>query len=256
MTYKFLRKVNKVGYLTPEKGSFSSLYLQVRKLEKRVLTDNQLRSLPKLAPGNSHFKEWQLRQKSTTRFIAYLEKKDKPLKILDLGCGNGWFTHKMAQIAEENVVLGLDINIPELEQAAKVFEKSNLQFGYGNIEELSSQFKNTFDLITINAAMQYFNNCTAILKLLKSFLTPSGEIHIIDSPFYEMSEISDAKERTLNYYSELGFPEMAKFYYHHNKKDVEEFEVLYSPKKSFINKLSRRKESPFPWLKYCHEKTN
>jgi len=253
MELNFLKKVNNVSYLNQERGGFSSLYLKVRAHENRILTDNQLSQLPYVSPDNSLFKEWSLRQKSAVRFINYLKKKNKPLKILDLGCGNGWFTHKMAKITPRNYVLGMDINISELEQAAKVFANDNLHFVYGDIFALKDHFESSFDVITVNAAIQYFRELSELILLLKSFLTNSGELHIIDSPFYEPKAVSEARERTRNYYSKLGFPKMAEYYHHHSKEDVSEFELLYFPKKSLINRLRGVTDSPFPWLKYTNE---
>ena len=253
MELKFLRKINNVGYLTPNRDDFSSLYLKVRDHENRVLTDKQLSQLPNLVPGNPHHKEWSLRQKSTSRFTDYLKKKNKPLRILDLGCGNGWFTNKMALIAPNYIVLGIDINPPELEQAARVFRRENLHFVFGDIYAIADLFRNSFDMITVNATIQYFGELSKLIALLKTFLTASGEIHIMDSPFYNPAAVAAAKERTFSYYSELGFPKMAEYYHHHSKEDVKEFEVLYFPKKSLVKRLTRRKDSPFPWLKYTNE---
>lgn len=251
MNLNFLYSENGVGYLTAKKTIFSQLYLQVREREQRVLTDEQVARLPQSVPGEVHHKEWRVRRKSTDRFLDYLKKKSAPLQILDIGCGNGWFTHLLASVSKENKVVGLDINRLELEQAARVFQKENLQFVFGDIFSLTGQFQNRFHLITINASVQYFHDFRKLLSLLKSFLRRDmGEIHIIDSPFYKKADIVAARSRSEKYYSDLGFPEMAEHYFHHSVEEVNDFEVLYRPKKSLLDNLSGRVDSPFKWLCY------
>lgn len=120
---------------------------------------------------------------------------------MDIGCGNGWFSNILSKI-ENSKVGGLDINPIELEQADRVFKKENLQFYYGDIFQIK-EFEKQFDAITLNACVQYFPNFKLLLDKLKSFSTPGGEIHIIDSPFYKNEEISNAKERTYKYFQAL-----------------------------------------------------
>jgi len=136
-----------------------------------------------------------------------------------------------------------------LEQAARVCQKENLQFIHGDIFQIGSKFYDQFDIITLNSSIQYFKNFGHVLKQLKLFLKPCGELHIIDSPFYNEHDILKAKKQTKIYYKRLGFPEMADYYYHHNISDVRDFEILYNPKQSVLKKFTREKDSPFYWLK-------
>ncbi|WP_052503433.1 bifunctional 2-polyprenyl-6-hydroxyphenol methylase/3-demethylubiquinol 3-O-methyltransferase UbiG [Lacinutrix sp. Hel_I_90] len=234
-----------VYYLTAENNTFSRLYLIVRDKEQRVLTDAQVKKLPHL-----NLYEWRLRKKSTERFANYIASKNTALKILDIGCGNGWFSNKIVEVSDGNEVIGLDVNREELEQAARIFHKTNLYFVYADIFKISEFFKAQFDIITLNGSIQYFENFDVLMSVLKSFLKPKGEIHIIDSPFYKASEISMAKERTKAYYTKLGVPEMAANYFHHSISEIKEFEVLYKYKNKIINKVLRKKDSPFSWYRY------
>jgi hypothetical protein len=83
-------------------------------------------------------------------------------------------------------------------------------------------------------------------------LKPRGEIHFIDSPFYDLNEVSGAKQRTVEYYSNRGFPEMSKYYFHHSWSEISDYkpEVLYDKKsKSRILKFVQKPDMPFPWIK-------
>ncbi len=241
--------INKVYYLSPIDINFSNTYISVRDKEKRYLKDEDVLQLPYISKSNPHFKEWQLRQKSSERFISYLKNKKEDLTILDIGCGNGWFSNLLAETSTKNNIIGLDINLDELEQASRIFNKKNLRFAYGDIFKISSVFKNQFNLIILNASVQYFPDFNKLMSQLNYFLKLNGEIHIIDSPFYSNHERTKAKERTKEYYTKLGFPEMALNYFHHLKTDVINFRVLYKPKTSIFRKKFK-KDSPFSWYSY------
>jgi len=247
MAFK-LEVIDNVEFLTLKKDSFSLEYLTVREKEGRLLTDFDVKSLPITNKKNSNYKEWKLRRKSTQRILNYLKNKNKPLNILDIGCGNGWFTNHMASI--ENVdVIGLDINLDELSQAARIFKKDNLKFVYADIFEIPYFFENKYNIITLNACLQYFEDIEKLISVLETFLKPNGEIHIIDSPLYRKEEIHNAKKRTKDYYSTLGAPEMSKYYFHHCIDNLQDFEVLHAPKKSKLHKLISKRDSPFFWYK-------
>ncbi|PTX63887.1 methyltransferase family protein [Kordia periserrulae] len=234
-----------VYYLTPEDAGFSKHYLAVREKENRILTDADIRKLPFLNRD-----EWPYRVKSTERFIKYIAIKKRPQTILTIGCGNGWFSNKIAEVSSENNVIGLDVNREELEQAARVFRKENLYFMYADIFKVSKKCETLFDIITLNGAIQYFEDFEELITLLQSFLTENGEIHIIDSPFYKTNEIAAAKQRTKAYYKDLGVPEMTAHYHHHDEKLVANFEVLYQCKRNIIHKILGKKDSPFSWYRY------
>ncbi len=242
MFIKPLYTNNNIKYLTKKNDVTSEIYLHVREKENRLLEDNEVIKLPKL-----NFNEWPIRLKSSNRFSSYLKTKASSLNILDLGCGNGWFTNQIAIISEKNYVIGLDINTYELEQATRVFKNQNLEFAYGDIFQLQNEFKNTFDIITLNGVIQYFSDFNLLIETLKLYLKKNGEIHIIDSPFYAENEIEAAKKRTELYYYNLGFPEMSNFYFHHSNKYLKDFSILYKPKNVYLRKFFV-KDSPFCWL--------
>ncbi|WAC03773.1 class I SAM-dependent methyltransferase [Lacinutrix neustonica] len=233
----------KVYYLTPENTAFSKFYLAAREKEQRLLTDAQVIKLPHI-----DLYEWKLRKKSTMRFVNYIANKNRGLTILDIGCGNGWFSNKIATISKKNEVIGLDVNRVELEQAARIFNKKNLKFVYADLFKVFDQFESQFDIITLNGTIQYFENFTVLIGLLVSYLKPKGEIHLIDSPFYEASEIPLAKQRTKKYYNDLGLPEMAEQYYHHNIDLTKDFQLLYKYKRNLFHAILGKKDSPYSWL--------
>ncbi len=239
-----LKTPNTIEYLTPCEVEFSKNYIAVRNKEKRILSNREVSDIPKVVVNN--IREWQFRKESSDRILNYLRSKNKPLKILDLGCGNGWLSNLMSQI-ENCTVIGIDINLIELEQANAVFHNDNLQFVYADIFKITDiDYNNKFDIITLNGSVQYFSDLKKLLEKLNSFLSPMGAIHIFDSPFYRKNNIILAKKRTFNYYNELGYPEMSKFYFHHLLTDLEPNIILYQPTKSMLKFY--KKQNPFCWF--------
>ncbi|MDH7448057.1 methyltransferase domain-containing protein [Aquimarina sp. 2201CG14-23] len=244
-------KQNGIYYVTEKKDIFSSVYITVRDKEQRIYDDHIVARLPKVLSNHKYYNEWKLRQKSTKRIVDYLTEKNTSLKILDLGCGNGWFSNQLSKTPNSDIY-AIDINHTELEQAARVFQSSNLKFIYADIFSSETDNLQDFDIITVNSCIQYFEDLEKILSRLKSKLNSTGELHIIDSPFYKKSEITLARNRTTTYYKNLGVPKMIHHYFHHEIEGLQGFEILYNPRKKIMDKLLRREDSPFMWLMFSN----
>lgn len=237
-----------VFQLSKLNDKFESSYLKLREKENRVLSDAEVGLLPNLASNLPHSKEWRLRQDSKNRVTNYLSQK-KFQSALDIGCGNGWFTNILANCVDN--VVGLDVNMLELEQASRVFSKPNLHFCYADLFDAELP-KSGFDLITLNASVQYFSHLTRLVDRLLELLSDSGEIHFIDSPFYSNNEVPKAEDRSKEYYQAMDAPEMAKFYHHHTWGALKTYPyvLLFNPT-TLSNKLKKKMGvplSPFPWI--------
>lgn len=228
-------------------GDFEKLYIRLREKEGRIYTDEEVAQLPAIAAAHPHYKEWQIREESSDKIIDYLKKRKQSTDILEPGCGNGWFSHRLSTIPGSKVI-GTDINFTEIQQAARVFHDiPNLHFIYGYAE--SGIFEDRqFDSIVFAASIQYFPSLKGIINSSLKLLKPNGEIHIIDSHFYSLAELGAAKQRSLLYYQAAGFPELADWYFHHNLDDLDgyNYSVLYDPE-SLFNRFLRNKH-PFPWI--------
>ena len=227
--------------------AFEKLYMQLRKKEQRVYTDDEVRSLPQIEATHPHFKEWLLRKRSCQRLIEYLDNKNKPLRILEIGCGNGWLSAQLAKNISGKV-MGMDINREELTQAARVFSDiSNLEFIPGDIRSAQLEH-NRFDIIVFAASLQYFPSLAEIMQPAFQCLRAGGEVHIMDTNFYKKNRVDIARRRTKDYYTVLGFPEATNYYYHHCIEDLKNFstKILYDPV-SWIHKFSKNKY-PFFWV--------
>lgn len=231
---------------------FEKAYLDVREKEDRLYEDRIVKELPH-GDQAKPLHEWKMRARSANRVFNYFQKSNSYLKVLDLGCGNGWFTSYLSKSSDLELY-GLDVNLKELEQAARVFP-DRITFIYGDIFKMDFP-KDSFNAITINAAVQYFPDLNKLLEHLFSFMPNEGEVHIIDSPFYSKHEAMNARERSVEYYKSVGVAEMENYYFHHCLEDINDYEIdfLFDPGKiGFMKKLFKEKEIPFPWLRIKHK---
>jgi len=275
---------NGVYYLIePVHNSFEDIYMKVRKAEGRIYNDDEVKHLPEIENSHRYFNEWRMRKKSMMMLLDYFEAKTKNKTVLEPGCGNGWLSNKLAGLGFSEVI-SLDVNITELEQAARVFPgKDNLIFVYGDIFGLppfppGSRQNGTrqdavggdtharrshgaggeggykFDYIVLSSVIAYFKDLNTLIDSLLNKLNAGGEIHIIDSPFYE--DKVKARERLIEYYSELGFGEMTEYYHPHSFEDLKGFNysTLHNPH-TVSNRIKRLLDSslpPFHWIKITH----
>jgi len=231
-------------------NQFEKQYLKLRKKEERLYSDGIVLQLPDFPKRHQHSKEWMLRRHSYKRFMKYLNQTVSIKNLLEVGCGNGWFINQCAFAAKN--AAGIDINLHELQQASRLFGSHKLHFYYWDLFT-QSPFQNKFDLIVLNASVQYFEDFLKLTNRLKELLAPDGEIHILDSPFYPESEVEAAKNRSRAYYRKVGFPDMASFYHPHSTSDLRQagFETLVQGKKNKLMQLLRP-DSPFGWHRYTN----
>ena len=226
------------------------LYLRVREKEGRLYSDDIVARLPHMPGGHPLDGEWRARSESAQRLVGYLSSFQKPHFILDLGCGNGWLSNVLAEAG--HTVVGLDQNLYELKQAARVF-RSNPKLSFLESVIFSSPFiSGLFDVIVLASVLQYFSDASSLISVLSNYLTPQGEIHILDTPLYSEKELEEAKLRSAQYYTSLGFPEMNAAYFHHRASclDVLHPKRLYTPHPLTL-RLKRwigQVDSPFPWV--------
>ena len=202
----------------PEKyRSKEDAYIGVRGKENRLLSDDVVKRLPLISEGDEHYKEWLLRKKSFERLVQKIAKR-QPTKILDVGCGNGWTTKKLAEEFPSCKIIGVDLNQKELQQAVRISEGLDTEFYYADIINDSPFEYETFDIILFNASIQYFEDLILVFDSCYPLLKLEGMIIINDSPIYASSEDSlQASDRSESYYSKMGVQEMSEYYFHHSK---------------------------------------
>ncbi len=143
-----------------------------------------------------------------------------PRSILEIGCGNGWLSARLAVAGHH--ITGLDTGATELAQAARVFSDRTITWVHGDpwAEALTGE---RFHLILFAASIQYFPHLPKILNRCRELLHPNGEVLIVDSPLYTDADAAHrARERSRAYYASVGVPEMAAHYHHHTLQELAE----------------------------------
>ena len=232
-------------------NSFERNYINLRRAEGRLYSDDEVKHLPDYDGNSKLSKEWSIRKHSAKRLIHLLQSKGHNKLLLELGCGNGWLTNLISTSLVAQVV-GLDINETELTQGSRVFQNSSIAFIYGDI--FSIEFpEELFDSIILASALQYFNDLNKLISHLLKLLKPGGEIHILDTPFYEsINEREQAKIRTKNYFEQIGHSQSDVTYCHHLWDALKPFQpdLIYDPR-TLSSKLTRKfasGTSPFPYF--------
>lgn len=222
---------------------FEKQYLLVREKEKRVLSSEEIKALPYPSKGSVDYALWKIRRKNIRRFMSYISGHSS-LRILDVGCGNGFFTNMLTRGG--NQVCGVDINLTELTQAAAAFPDPSIHWYYLDLLEENIP-EEPFDLVTFCTSFHYFNEPEKLLDKCLRLLKPNGEIHIIDSPFYTEQGRTTAKKNSETYFRSLNAEGMSAYYHHNTLKVLENYscEFKYKPRRYLTRFLG---DSPFPWV--------
>jgi len=105
--------------------------------------------------------------------IARLELKEDS-RALDLGCGSGWATRLMAEIAQRGRAVGIDISDEMIALARQSSEQyPNIEFQVGSAERLpfdEGEFTHVFSMESI----YYYEDMLAALKEVRRVLAPGG----------------------------------------------------------------------------------
>ncbi len=109
------------------------------------------------------------------------------LKVVDLGCGTGELTRRLADHLPDAEVLGLDYSADMLSKSA-AFARRGLHFEQGDIRALTGEW----DLIFSNAALQWLEDHASLIPTLWGRLKPGGQLVVQmpanhDHPSYRLA---------------------------------------------------------------------
>jgi len=106
--------------------------------------------------------------------LALVEARPN-LKVVDLGCGTGELTRKLADALPNSTVTGLDSSEEMLDKAASRFaSRPGLVFEQGDQSQLTGEW----DLIFSNAALQWSENHSELIPHLYQRLNAGGQIAV------------------------------------------------------------------------------
>ncbi|RMG76031.1 MAG: class I SAM-dependent methyltransferase [Bacteroidetes bacterium] len=236
-----------VFLLSPPEPAFCDAYQTYLQKTNRCYDDAEVREFPSTFFYNLHRQSWMYRKKTLDRFIPYLKRNAQPRRILDLGCGTGWLAARLAGLPQTEVV-GLDLCMPLVTQAARVFSMPNLQFACGDIFE-DILPKGSFDLISLCDAIAWFPHLPSLINRCREFLQPGGELHILESFLGSEKQKEAAEEATELAFTEAGIPELSRMYHHHLRQELAPYDFRFMYRPSRFKAWLGIQDSPHPWVR-------
>ncbi|HLV99274.1 MAG TPA: methyltransferase domain-containing protein [Ktedonobacterales bacterium] len=115
----------------------------------------------------------QFQQERSAPFddLLQLVTRRDNLRVIDLGCGPGNLTRRLADALPGSDVLGMDSS-PEMLAKAAPLARPGLRFEPGTIEAVTGEW----DVIFSNAALHWVDHHRALLPRLFSLLRPGGQL--------------------------------------------------------------------------------
>ena len=137
-------------------------------------------------PFGAELSQYRYQQRKYNSLLSMLPRR--PYRnVLDVGCGLGTFTRKLAPFAEH--ILGTDISAEAIGQARKLSTQlPNITFAQQDVLD-SSQREASFDLIVLADTLYYIDPRTdvslkSIASSLSTTLAPGGLLLLVNHYFF------------------------------------------------------------------------
>jgi len=204
------------GLLAPERkphfDRFIREYEAIRRAEGRgSQTDNYYRALPFEDRSGRFAGDWRIRAISFRAFLRevlepFEGRRNAPLKVLDLGAGNGWLSYRLAQRGHAVAAVDLGVNREDGLGAHVHYDAGFLpvQAEYDRVPFVDG----LFDLAIFNASFHYSPDYRTTLAEAARVLAPEGQLVILDTPVYHdpRSGLEMIRERQARFLRAYGFP--------------------------------------------------
>ncbi|MCB0031288.1 MAG: methyltransferase domain-containing protein [Anaerolineales bacterium] len=160
---------------------FIADYEAIRAAEGRgAESADYYRQLPAVDLTGRHSAMWAQRHESFQLLLRHLP--ESPRQILDLGAGNGWLSNQLTRRGHH--LTAVDLSLSQLDGLGahhhyeQPFLSIQAEFDHLPLPDAS------LDIIIANAAFHYSTSYSETLSALKPLLRPSGQLIILDTPFY------------------------------------------------------------------------
>jgi len=168
--------------------TFLKQYAIIRHAEGRGSEDPEYyRALPWCDLSGKNTEQWRIRARSYRHFertvLKDLERaRQRPLRILDLGAGNGWMSNRLRQRGHHSIAIDIFTDSLDGLGALRHYESP--------IDGVTAEFDvlpfrdDSIDLAIFNSSFHYSADYRRTLSDVRRCLRPDGQLVIIDSPVY------------------------------------------------------------------------
>ena len=118
-------------------------------------------------------------------------------RVLDLGCGTGWASRRMARVATAGEIVGLDVAdemLRRAEQASREFK--NIRYVWGSAESIPAK-DGTFSKVLSVESFYYYAGQGKALDELRRVMSPGGKLFILINLYkdnhYSLRWVSELK---------------------------------------------------------------
>ena len=130
---------------------------------------------------------------------------DSSSRILDLGCGDGGVTCKLATIADEGCVIGTDISREMIEYASKEYQNQN-NLRFMQMDTSKNLFRDQFDVITSFNSLHWVKDQASALRGIANAVVENGKIILLlshkKSQYHQTLDILCSQEKWSQYFKD------------------------------------------------------
>ena len=202
-------------FLLPESQAhyyrFIDDYESVRRFEGRGSADaDYYRALPYKDLSGKFSKDWKIRARSFDVLVKKLltpiqALHQRPLKVIDLGAGNGWLSNRLASQGDRVVAVDLLVNKQDGLGAWKYYEHqfTPIQAEFNHLPLMDHYA----DVAIFNASFHYSENYAETLKEALRVVDEEGLVVIMDTPIYRRQASGEkmVAEREAAFLAQYGF---------------------------------------------------
>ena len=142
-------------------------------------------ALPQVDRGDPQHAVWRIRQESFHHLCSRVLRRlgRRPLRVLDLGAGNGWLSHRLTLLGHACVALDWLDDLDDGLGAARHYPTTfiRLQADFDQLPVVAGQF----DVVIFNASLHYSANPSATLRYADEALVDGGALVVMDSPVFD-----------------------------------------------------------------------
>ena len=117
--------------------------------------------------------------------------------ILDVGCGGGKTISRLARLAPQGKVFGIDYSVDMVKFSRKINEsliaKNRVEIIEGSVGKIGFQ-DDFFDLVTAVETYYFWENFSDALKEIKRVLKPGGKMLLVNELMYGVTDTKIVEE--------------------------------------------------------------